>query len=47
MTEDEFSFLTDIDMQTSHKLLLSLYKNGEIEKVENKNGFVWKYMPLL
>ena len=43
MTEDEFSFLTDINLETSRKLLQVLYINGDIEKLENKNGFVWKY----
>ena len=47
MTEAEFSFLTDIDEETTRKLLLTLYKNGAIEKVENKNGSVWKYVPSL
>lgn len=47
MTEEEFSFLMNLDKETTHKLLLSLYKNGEIEKVESKNGFVWKYIPSL
>ena len=46
MTEDEFSFLTDIDIEASQKILLSLYINGEIEKCENKNGFVWKYISI-
>lgn len=47
ITEAEFSFLTDIDEETTRKLLLTLYKNGAIEKVENKNGSVWKYVPSL
>lgn len=44
MTDDEFSFLTDTDAETAHKSLSALYENGKIEKVEKKNGSVWKYI---
>ena len=45
MTEDEFCFLTDIDIKTAQKILTSLYKNGDIQKYESKNGYIWKYIP--
>jgi 2-polyprenyl-6-methoxyphenol hydroxylase-like FAD-dependent oxidoreductase/predicted DsbA family dithiol-disulfide isomerase len=45
MTDDEFSFLTDTDVETAQKLFSALYKDGKIEKVEKKNGSVWKYIP--
>lgn len=43
MTDDEFSFLTDTNIETAQKSLSTLYKDGKIEKVEKKNGSVWKY----
>lgn len=43
MTEAEFAFLTDIDVETAQKTLSTLNKNGKIKRVEKKNGTVWKY----
>ena len=44
MTDDEFPFLMNIDSETSRKILLALYESGEIERIENKNGILWKYI---
>ena len=44
MTEDEFSFLTDVDIETAKKTLSHLNSKGEIKKSEYKNGYVWKYV---
>ncbi len=44
MTENEFSFLTDVDIETAQRTLYNLHSKGEIKKSENKNGYVWKYV---
>jgi hypothetical protein len=44
MTENEFSFLTDVDIETAQRTLYHLHSKGEIKKSENKNGYVWKYV---
>ena len=41
MTENEFIFLSNRDIQESRKILEIMYRENKIRKVENKNGFVW------
>ncbi len=45
MTEHEVCFFYDIDAEKAQKLLRALYKQGEIERAESKNGFFWKHTP--
>ena len=44
MTESEFSFLSDYSLEESSVIIQQLYSEGKIEKEENKNGIVWKYI---
>ena len=41
MTVKEFSFLTDLPKHSATGILTELYKNGDIDKYESKNGEIW------
>jgi 2-polyprenyl-6-methoxyphenol hydroxylase-like FAD-dependent oxidoreductase/predicted DsbA family dithiol-disulfide isomerase len=45
MTQAEFATLLDIDLDKTDELLSNLYDNDKIEKLETKNGIIWKYNP--
>jgi len=42
MTESEFSFILNISIAESRKLLNDLYDKGKIDNYRIKNGTVWK-----
>lgn len=42
MTENEFSFLNNISIEESKTLLNKLFLEEKIEKLESKNGIIWK-----
>ena len=44
MTESEYSFLTDFTLEQSAAIIKQLKNEGKIEKEENKNGVIWKYI---
>jgi len=41
MTDKEFAFLSNISKEKANNILEELYKNGDIEKYESKNGVIW------
>ena len=41
MTTSEFAFLNDISIKSAETIIEELFEKGLIEKIENKNGFIW------
>ena len=46
MTENEFMFLSNNEVENGKEILEQLYENGKIEKFENRNGIIWMYKTL-
>lgn len=42
MVAKEFSFLSNMSLEKAEQLLENLYKQGSLDKVEGKNGILWK-----
>lgn len=41
MTDKEFAFLSNIPKENANNILNELYKKGNIDKYESKNGVIW------
>jgi hypothetical protein len=41
MTDKEFALLSNLSKEEGQKVLNELFKNGQIDKYESKNGIIW------